>query len=215
MTDTHNDARGSGDLAARLLWFRSDHPDGEIETELVVAESDMAVCRAILRTSTAGSASAHGSALHDDAGSHYVEIAEDRALSRALGALGYGSLSNESVDEPEQSEQAPPIDLVSARSLLRDEAATRVDEAPERQSAQPRVPPSTPDDTEAQEDDGDGGADVNWNKFWSWARPRGYMSARELNELLGVDNVLAFTPREVRQMLVKYEMDNPPGGQDE
>lgn len=203
-----------GDLQTRLLWLRSEHPDAEIETELVVAEEDMAVCKATIRTGPAGGATAHGSAVRATAGADYVEIAEDRALARALIAVGFGAVSGEDADE-DGSSFAPPIALVSARSLVRDEPQSGEPEEsgprpqPIRQSKpEPEAPPE-------ESDDGADGADVSWNKFWAWARPRGYTTAKELNELLGVDNVLAYTPREVRQMLVKYEMDNPPGGLDE
>lgn len=217
MTGLDSAGGGRGELQARLLWFRTDHPDAEIETELVVAEDDMAVCRATLRTSSAGGASGHGGALRDSDGATYVEVAEDRALSRALTALGYGSAQAETSegDEP-HTIPSPPIDLVSARSLLREEQETPDTDDQDEQPAAPQ--PLRQEQSESETDDeasGESrpadGADVNWNKFWAWARPRGYSNARELSELLGVE-VLAHTPREVRQMLVKYEMDNPPGG---
>jgi hypothetical protein len=219
MTGSNSEIRGSGELTARLLWFRSDHPEGEIETELVVAETDMAVCRTSLRTQTAGSASAHGSALRDETGARYVEIAEDRSLARALTALGYGSLAEDSDEDDEANEPAPPIEMVSARSLLREDPVEPEYREPQRipQQIRETAPESGPEAQadETKDETKNEGADVSWNKFWTWARQRGYTNARELNELLGVDNVLAFTPREVRQMLVKYEMDNPPGGQSE
>ena len=224
MTSIDGQERDQRELQARLLWFRSDHPDAEIETELVVAEEEMAVCRATLRTASAGSAASHGSALRELAGAAYVEVAEDHALSRALAAMGYGTMTAaegttaEEDDDDTSSPYSPPIDLVSARSLLREEAET--DEDDDSEPAPQPIRQSRPESGRSSEDtsggdEGGDGADVSWNKFWSWARPRGYTSARELNALLGVDDVLAYTPREVRQMLVKYELENPPGGQEE
>lgn len=208
--------RDRRELQARLLRFRSEHTDAEIETELVVAEEDMAVCRATLRTGSSGSASSHGIAFRASSGEEYVEVAEDRALARALTSVGYGAISGDESDEDDAA-YSPPIDLISARSLLRDESEAQEIESegsspPPQSIRQTRQEADPPKDE--SEEPGDG-ADVSWNKFWSWARPRGYTTAKDLNELLGVDNVLAYTPREVRQMLVKYEMDNPPGGQDE
>ena len=147
--------------------------------------------------------------MRDERGSAYVEIAENRAMSRALTALGYGAAPVETEEDESAVAQVPPIDLVSARSLLREEPEPEDEEEPEQ-----RPQPIRRAQAEQAENDTDNGANVSWNKFWAWARPRGYTTARELNEILGVDNVLAYTPGEVRRMLVKYEMDNPPGGSD-
>lgn len=197
-------------LSARLTWFRADHPDAAVETEMVVAEEDMAVCRATVSTSGAGAATSHGSALREEFGAAYIEAAEDRALSRVLILMGYGAEEHEA--ERGMPEASAPVELVSARSLLREEAPAESDYETVDEPQPIRQTPRQQPDQDAGSDEG---ADVTWNKFWNWARPRGYSSAKELNEMLGVDNVLAFTPREVRQMIVKYEMDNPPGGQDE
>ena len=212
MSGTQDESGKLSELAARLLWFRTDHPESDIDSELVVSQDSLAVFRVTLRTTGAGSISSHGSAWLDDDGPSYVETAEDRALSRALAALGYASAQDEGVSDEDPDEQTVPIDLVSARSLLREEPVSEEYD----NEAQPPQPIRQAQEPEAGDEPAeDTGADVNWNKFWTWARMRGYKTAKELNELLGVENVLAYTPREVRQMLVKYELENPPGGQDE
>jgi hypothetical protein len=212
MTGTQNESGKPIELAARLLWFRTDHPESDIESHLVVSQDSLAVCRVTLRTTSVGSVSSHGSAWLTEDGAAYVEVAEDRALSRALDVLGYASAHAEDVDDQNQDEETVPIDLVSARSLLREESAA---EPYDENAQKPHPIRETPELESEPQSTEDSGADVNWNKFWTWARMRGYKTAKELNELLGVDNVLAYTPREVRQMLVKYELENPPGGQDE
>lgn len=208
MTGGGSEGQNQNTLQSRLLWFRGDHPDAEIETELVVAEEEMAVCKATLRSPSGGSASSHGSALRELAGAGYVELAEDRALTRALIALGYGeSAPDLGGDDSDDSETPPaPIELMSARALVPDEPETEEDEE------RPSRPHQVREDRPSRET-GDEGADVNWTKFWTWARRRGYRDANQLSELLGVD-VLAHTPREVRQMLAQYELDHPPGGED-
>jgi hypothetical protein len=212
MTGVNSEDRDQNTLQARLLWFRSDHPDAEIETELVGAKDDIAVCRATLRTQTGGSASSHGSALRDSTGAGYVELAEDRALTRALIALGYGDVQPESSvdDDDEPATALPPIELMSARSLVREEPETAETEYEEPQTRPQQIREERP----ARETASDDGADVNWTKFWTWARRRGYRDANQLSELLSID-VLARTPREVRQMLTQYELDHPPGGESE
>ena len=213
MSGTQPESGDQHGLIARLHWFRADHPDSEIETSLVHVDASMAVCRALLSTGSSGAASGHGSALREDSGPGYVEVSENRALSRALTALGYGATTAEDVQATDDGPPpAVPIDMVSARTLLREEAPAEQYDEP---ANVPHPIRAATQDKPAEAPEENSGADVNWNKFWTWARQRGYTTAKELNELLGVDNVLAYTPREVRQMLVKYEMDNPPGGQDE
>lgn len=84
---------GGGDYLEvkwRLVWFRTEHPDGQIETELVSHEGDMAVFRARVTIPGGGSATGWGSEAADDF-RDYLEKAETKALGRALAALGYGT----------------------------------------------------------------------------------------------------------------------------
>lgn len=210
MTGVTGEDHNQHTLRSRLLWFRADHPDADIETELVVAEEEMAVCRARLRSQTGGSATSHGSAIRELVGHGYVELAEDRALARALAALGYGNVAIEGQVEEDADDETPvpPIELMSARSLVREDPPA--EDYAERQARPREIREERP----ARESAGDEGADVNWTKFWTWARRRGYRDANQLSELLSVD-VLAHTPREVRQMLAQYELDHPPGGEEE
>lgn len=210
MTGRQDEESGAESPVGRLLWFRADHTDSEIETELVISDAGTVVMRAILRTREAGQATGHGSASREEDGPGYVEAAEDRALSRALTNFGYHNDPPFEVARDNEGAGAVPIDLVSARSLLRDE---RSGYEPGRGDADP--PPQPIHQPAESGDDDDSGPDVNWNKFWNWARPRGYTNAKDLSELLGVESVLAHTPREVRQMIVRFEMDNPPGGPEE
>jgi hypothetical protein len=84
---------GNGDYLEvkwRLVWFRNEHPDGHIETELVSHDGTMAVFRARVSVPNAGSATGWGSESADDF-RDYLEKAETKALGRALAALGYGT----------------------------------------------------------------------------------------------------------------------------
>jgi hypothetical protein len=200
-----------GDLHARLLWFRADHPDASIVTEMVMIDPSMAVCKATLQSSESGVISGHSGASRNVDGDLFVEIAENRALLRVLTLAGYAGSEDQDVEDREEPEPPTPINLVSARTLLREEESGY-----EQESEAPSQPQDIrPAGQQSERSDSGDGANVNWNKFWNWARPRGYTSAKELNEMLNVENVLAFTPGEVRQMIVRYELDNPPGGQEE
>ncbi|HET7035512.1 MAG TPA: hypothetical protein VFI42_07520 [Thermomicrobiaceae bacterium] len=53
-------------------------------------------------------------------------------------------------------------------------------------------------------------ADYSWNDFWRWARPLGYRSRTELDELLGVATE-ELTPREVRRLLLQHRGEQGQG----
>jgi len=74
----------------RLVWFRAEHPDGIIETELAQHEGATAVFRARVSIPDGGIATGWGSESADDF-RDYLEKAETKALGRALAALGYGT----------------------------------------------------------------------------------------------------------------------------
>lgn len=211
------------DLKWRLLWLRSEHPDARVETQLVPGADDEIICRAsITFRENNGGASAHGSARHPEDESP-VEAAEDRALARALAALGYGT--EYIADDAVESGPAltPPVSLMTARSLMEqtndedyDSNESAPEPAPDTEQPEPATPQSpSPALTPASEQPATQGSDYSWTKFWEWARARGYKNAGQLNNLLGIDDVTAHTPLEVRRMLKKYEMEHPPGEDEE
>lgn len=81
----------------RLVWFRTEHPTGIIETELVehkvsTQQPNMsyAVCKATVQTAEGAGATGYGSESRGDF-RDYMEKAETKALGRALAALGFGT----------------------------------------------------------------------------------------------------------------------------
>lgn len=94
-------------------------------------------------------------------------------------------------DRYERDTQAPAAPAVPMRrgSELRGHDAPRMGDTPARE-------------------------DVAWQRFWEWARARGYRDADHLRDLLGVE-VLALTPREVRDLIRRFELDHPPGADDD
>jgi hypothetical protein len=80
-------------VADRVVWFREEHPDGVIHTELLEHEiGKYAVFKATVVNSNQGSATGYGSETFGDF-KDYLEKAEAKALGRALGNLGYGTAS--------------------------------------------------------------------------------------------------------------------------
>lgn len=76
----------------RSVWFRAEHPDGLVETELVELDRDSgyAMFKALVQIPGGGGATGYGSETAKDF-PDYAEKAETKALGRALAALGYGT----------------------------------------------------------------------------------------------------------------------------
>ena len=74
----------------RLVWLRTEHPEAQIETELVRLQDDEAVFKARVSIPGGGSATGWGSESVGDF-RDFVEKAETKAIGRALAALGYGT----------------------------------------------------------------------------------------------------------------------------
>lgn len=80
-------------VAARLIWFRKEHPDWSVETHLIQIdlEKRVAVFQAIIRDSegqliATGTKMETGSDFND-----FLEKAETGAIGRALAVCGYGT----------------------------------------------------------------------------------------------------------------------------
>lgn len=87
-------------VAHRMAWFRSEHPDGHIMTELLSYEGGEAVFKATVAIPDGGTATGHGSETAQDFPAGPLEKAESKAIGRALAALGYGTLqAGEEFDE--------------------------------------------------------------------------------------------------------------------
>lgn len=229
------DGREYLDLKWRILWLRSQEPDASIESQIVATSEDEVVCRTTITLRSGATVTAHGSASRTDS-SQPVEEAENRAMMRALAALGYGV---EYADEDEvkvEPPPAPPVNLMTARALLDrqhrrevaseaaepDESDAELDDQepaaeepvqPERTAERPAAyepAPERPRRGAPATTNGQEAEDISWTKFWAWARPRGYTNAAELGALLGVD-VLSHTPGEIRRMIKRYELEHPPG----
>ena len=78
-------------VAWRLVWFREDHPDWAINTELLEQDQDHAIFKAIICDENGmQKSSGHGSESKKDFGD-FLEKAETKAIGRALAMLGFGT----------------------------------------------------------------------------------------------------------------------------
>lgn len=91
----------------RLVWFREEHPDWQIETDILSSDDNSALFRArIYNKDGFLLASGHGSESVKDFGD-FLEKAETKAIGRALAMLGYGTQFAPELDEGERIVDAP------------------------------------------------------------------------------------------------------------
>jgi hypothetical protein len=110
------------DVSWRVLWFRTENPDGRIETEAHTLTDKIAIFKARVTKNRSvdvetgevregGIATGFGSETPGDFGD-YIEKAETKALGRALNNLGYGiqfAEVDESVDSSPVNRTPTPI----------------------------------------------------------------------------------------------------------
>ena len=86
----------------RLVWFREEHPDWNLDTQLLHSDETPAIfsCK-IYDQNGRQVSSGHGSESTKDWGD-YIEKAETKAVGRALAMLGYGTQFAPELDEEER-----------------------------------------------------------------------------------------------------------------
>jgi hypothetical protein len=95
----------------RLVWFRMEHPDWGISTQLVKfdPEAKYAIFHSTI-TDENGRVIAEGTKMEDSKGfADYLEKAETGSIGRALGILGYGTQFAPEFDEVDPTAGNPRI----------------------------------------------------------------------------------------------------------
>lgn len=97
----------------RLVWFREEHPDWAIETELLSVTQESASARAVIKDGT-GRVIATSHKFETKQGfPDFIEKAETGAIGRALALIGFGTqFCADELDEGERIVDAP-VDAVS------------------------------------------------------------------------------------------------------
>lgn len=94
-------------VAARIAWFRRDHPDWSIITKTVQLANKAVVMKAIIRDAR-GRIIATARKKETEVGfADYIEKAETGAVGRALAMCGYGTLQAPEFDEEERLADSP------------------------------------------------------------------------------------------------------------
>lgn len=225
MSATHNPAEIAVDpdaarIRQRLRALRSRYPGLVLTTHLTHIHDDQVVVRAELSLPDGSSVSAHAAEPSDSTGmlDGAIELAEQRATTRALDLLGLGDLpagtsrtEQRPPGEPANEDRTPPPVVDALRKATRRQAAVEtppdasgetevVDREPDaRREAEPDPQPETraPEAETAGEPDL---ADYTWTHFWTWARANDLSTKGQVEQRIGrqIDNL---TPRDVRQLL--------------
>jgi hypothetical protein len=94
-------------VAARIAWFRRDHPDWSIITKTVQLANKAVVMKAIIKDAN-GRIIATARKKETEIGfPDYIEKAETGVIGRALAMCGYGTLQAPEFDEGERIADAP------------------------------------------------------------------------------------------------------------
>ena len=96
----------------RLVWFREDHPDYEIDTEFIILDIDqgVAVCRAVIKDNESRQLACGTKTEYKASFFDYVEKSETGAIGRALATLGYGTQFAPELEEGDRIVDSP-IDM--------------------------------------------------------------------------------------------------------
>jgi hypothetical protein len=189
--------------------IREHAPDAVINTRLAHADETTVVIHAQIVSSAGSAAGAHGSAEMQEGA---AEIAENRALHRAMTAMGIPGL---------QELPLPRLHSVSAS-----DNAGRVVQFPSPESpvvepnpavtpdvpAEPEVPPVPPvsnDPTapppvelpQPVEQADPAPEDISWTAFWKWAKANGFADKDAVETAIG-QKIDALSPADIRRALM-------------
>jgi hypothetical protein len=94
-------------VAARIAWFRKEHPDWSIITKAVRLANKAVVMKATIKDAS-GRVIATARKKETEAGfPDYIEKAETGAIGRALAMCGYGTLQAPEFDEQDRLADTP------------------------------------------------------------------------------------------------------------
>jgi len=164
------------ELQALLNHIRSHLPDAVVSTRLAHADDESVIMHAQLVGGERTAIGVHASA---PAGEGAAELAENRAVIRAMIAAGL----------PAMIDDFPP----RLRSIPDAESSSRVVQFPKQE------PESHSQGEPAS--DGEEPEDISWTAFWRWARGAGYADKTAVEAAIG-QTINDLTPGEIRKILL-------------
>lgn len=113
----------------RLVWFREEHPDWAIETELLSVNDQSAYARATVKDEQCRVIATSHKFENQKGFPDFIEKAETGAIGRALALIGYGTqFCADELDEGSRIVDAP-VARSSGRPNVRPAASARVEAA--------------------------------------------------------------------------------------
>ena len=112
------DFRGKAYLEVkyRLVWFREEHPDWGIETELLLVEPNKTIAKATVRNAE-GRIIGQGTKAENVQGfPDHLEKAETGSIGRALALCGYGTQFEPDLDESREGKETRIVDCPVERA---------------------------------------------------------------------------------------------------
>ena len=162
------------ELQSLLNHIRSHLPDVVVSTRLAHADDTSVIMHAQLVGGDRTAIGVHASA---PAGEGAAELAENRAVIRAMIAAGLPAM----IDD-----LTPKL-----RSVPDNEPPSRVVQFPKQE---PEAQPGPVTDGEEPED-------ISWTAFWRWARGAGYPDKDALEAAIG-RSINDLTPGDIRKLLL-------------
>lgn len=156
-----------------IMHIREHAPDAVINTRLAQSDERTVIIHAQIVATAGLAAGAHGSAEQQEGA---TELAENRALIRAMTALGIPAM------------QEPPLPRL--HSVGAPEAAGRVVQFPQPETQVEQPSPVDSDDPEPE--------DLSWTAFWKWARANGIADKASLEAAIG-QSIDRMSPAEARK----------------
>ena len=166
----------ASELRQMIEHIRAHVPDAVVNTRLAHSDQNGVVIHAQIMGGSGPSGSAHASAPVDDAS---PELAENRAIARAMIAMGL----------PAIQEPAPKL-----HSVAQQDQPSRVVQFPAQEPEQPDSKP-----TEPETDSDPSPEDISWTAFWTWAKANGFANRDALEEAIG-QSINQLSPSQARKL---------------
>lgn len=168
------------ELQGLVQQIRTHVPDAVINTRLAHADQNGIVIHAQIVGTNGVSGGAHA---HAGAGDFAAELAENRALARAMIAIGIPP-----VPEPVAPTQLHTVPSGDDRRVVK------------FPSQEPEPAPPVPEPLPAGEPPRDPEPeDISWTAFWTWAKANGFANREALEEAIG-RSINQLLPAEARRL---------------
>jgi hypothetical protein len=170
------------ELQHMIQFIRNHVPDAVINTRLAHGDPNSIVIHAQIMGGSGAAGAAHASAPNGDGA---AELAENRAIARAMIAMGI---------PPIPEAPSPRLHSVAAQ-----EQGGRVLPFPAQESERVEEQPTDQPAKDEPRDDDPEPEDISWTAFWTWARANGFSNRDALEEAIG-QSINQLTPGQIRKL---------------